>query len=111
MLAPHWGDQPSNGIILTLTLFSFNVSRESLVFVLGLLVFVAPLIGVPPNWKDYALIAIGALLVLIGLSLRRSSYYRKIRRSDNESGSDFFVESSPDIRDHALEEAETDKTI
>ena len=108
----------SNGILLLLTLFSFTVSRESLVFVLGLLVFIAPLIGVPPGWKDYALIVIGALLVLIGLSLRRSAYYRKIRRADGESGSDFFVESAPAsssertaVVDHMLEEAETDKTI
>ncbi len=72
------------------------MSRESLVFLLGIVVFAAPLIGVPPSWKDYALIAIGALLVALGFSLRRSAYYRRIDRGNGELGTDSFVESLPD---------------
>ena len=73
-----------------------TVSRESLVFLLGLIIFIAPVIGVPPEWKEYLMIVSGVLLVILGFSLRRSSYYRKIDRGNGEFGSDSFVESLPD---------------
>lgn len=85
------------------------MSRESLVFLLGLVVLLTPLIGVPPEWKDYALLVIGALLMLVGLSLRRGAYYRRLDRGNGEIGNDSFVESQPSLLDHVPEEAEAEK--
>ena len=79
------------------------VSRESLVFLFGLIVFLTPLLGVPPAWKDYLMIIIGALLIVIGFSLRRSSYYQKIDKGNGEIGTDSFVESQPSLLDQEAE--------
>jgi hypothetical protein len=49
--------------------------------------------GVPPEWKEYLMLAVGALLVVIGFSLRRSAYHHKIDRGNGEIGTDSFVES------------------
>ncbi len=87
-------------------LFPLTVSRESLVFLLGVIIFVIPLIGVPPLWKEYALIAIGVLLVALGFSLRRSAYYRRIDRGNGELGNDSFVESQPSLLEYTPEEVE-----
>lgn len=89
------------------------MSRESLVFLFGLLVFVAPLIGVPPHLKDYTYIVVGVFLALIGLSLRRSAYYRRIDRGNGEYGADSFVESSgqASLLDQVSEETEVEKQI
>lgn len=74
------------------------MSRESLVFLLGVVIFFLPVIGVPPVWKEYALWVAGVLLVLLGLSLRRSAYRRRISQSGELRG-DSFVESQPSLLD------------
>ena len=95
------------------------MSRESLVLLLGIITFMLPLIGVTPVWKEYGQIIIGVLLVFVGFSLRRSSYYRKITRSNGEIGTDSFAESQPEhdrshseqatLLEYTPEEVETDK--
>ena len=55
------------------------MSRESLVLLLGCLVFFVPSLGIPEDWKDYLLVGSGMLLILLGFLLRRSSYLRKIK--------------------------------
>jgi hypothetical protein len=87
-----------------------------LVFLLGVLVFVMPMIGVPPIWKEYAVIVIGILLILVGFSLRRSAYYRKTDRGNGERSTDSFVESLPPRQvgqssppEYAPEDVEMDK--
>lgn len=85
------------------------MSRESLVLLLGLIIFILPLIGVAPEWKEYSQIVCGVLLVFLGFSLRRSAYYRKITRSNGEIGTDSFAESQPSLLDYTPEEVETDK--
>lgn len=72
------------------------MSRESLVFLFGLIIFITPLLGVPPEWKEYLMLAVGSLLVVIGFSLRRSAYHHKIDRGNGEIGTDSFVESVVD---------------
>lgn len=94
--------------------FTITVSRESLVFIIGVLVFVAPIIGVSPAWKDYVLIGLGIVLIVVGFSLRRSAYYRKIDRGNGEYGTDSFVESvpasgQPSLLEYQPEEAESDR--
>lgn len=49
--------------------------------------------GVPPEWKEYLMLAVGTLLIVIGFSLRRSAYHHKIDRGNGEIGTDSFVES------------------
>ena len=69
------------------------MSRESLVFLLGLLVFLTPFLGVPSSWKEYVFIGGGVLLMLLGYSLRRSAYLRRIDTGNGERRADSFVES------------------
>ncbi len=49
--------------------------------------------GVPPEWKEYLMLVVGALLIVVGFSLRRSAYHHKIDRGNGEIGTDSFVES------------------
>lgn len=86
------------------------MSRESLVLLLGLVVLFVPVIGVPTIWKNYLVWIIGSLLIIVGISLRRSSYLRKIQRSNGEIGNDSFVESQPSLLDSVSSEDDT-KTI
>ncbi len=75
------------------------MSRESLVILFGLLVFLTPLMGIPPAWKDYLLLGVGTLLIIVGFSLRRSAYYHKINKGNGEIGTDSFLESQPSLLD------------
>lgn len=72
------------------------MSRESLVLLFGLIIFITPLMGVPPVWKEYFMLSVGVLLMVIGFSLRRSAYRQKIRRGNGEIATDSFVESVPE---------------
>jgi len=72
------------------------MSRESLVLILGIIVFLVPGSGMPEVWIINILKVVGAILIVVGYTLRRSSYYRKTDRGNGERGNDSFVESSPD---------------
>lgn len=71
------------------------MSRESLVSILGAVVFLLPGSGLPEVWIVNVLKVVGALLIVVGYTLRRSAYYRKTDRGNGERGNDSFVESSP----------------
>lgn len=45
------------------------------------------------------MLSVGALLVIIGFSLRRSAYYHKINKGNGEMGTDSFLESQPSLLD------------
>lgn len=77
--------------IVTTFVISF-MSRESIVFTLGILLIVVPNLGIPDSWKFYFLIISGALLIVVGYSLRRSTYLRSIERENGDRGTDSFVE-------------------
>lgn len=68
------------------------MSRESIVFVTGLLLLVVPNLGIFEDWKSYFIIGAGIVLVVVGYSLRRSSYQRSIQKENGERGADSFVE-------------------
>jgi hypothetical protein len=68
------------------------MSRESIVFTIGVLLLVVPNLGLPEAWKFYFFLIAGALLVVVGYSLRHSSYLRSIERENGERGTDSFVE-------------------
>lgn len=68
------------------------MSRESIVFTVGTLLLVIPNLGIPDSWKFYFLVISGVLLVVVGYSLRRTSYLRSIEKENGERAADSFVE-------------------
>lgn len=70
------------------------MSKESLIILIGLIVFFTPSFGIPEDWKQYILLTSGALLVLFGYVLRRAAYLRSIDRGNGEHGGDSFVENT-----------------
>jgi hypothetical protein len=68
------------------------MSRESIVFISGVLILIVPHLGIPEDWKVYFLVAIGIILTITGYSLRRSSYLRSIQKDNGERHADSFVE-------------------
>ncbi len=85
------------------------MSRESLVFVLGLIVFFTPFSGFPGNWEKVIFITAGAILMFVGYSLRRTAFFRSIDSGNGEGVSDEFVESREIVEE--TEEHEHDKKI
>ncbi len=69
------------------------MSRESIVFTIGILLLVIPHLGIPENWKTYFFAIAGLLLILIGYSLRRAAYVRSIQQENGERSTDSFVEN------------------
>tara|TARA_B100001146_G_scaffold211629_1_gene210445 strand:+ start:318 stop:545 length:228 start_codon:yes stop_codon:yes gene_type:complete len=70
------------------------MSKETLVFVFGIILLVIPFLGIPEEWRQYLVAVIGALLVFIGYALRRIVFLRRIERQSGERASDSFVEST-----------------
>lgn len=73
--------------------------KETLVFISGILLTVIPFLGVPETWRQYAVMAIGVLLILIGYVLRRAAYLNRLDRGNGERGSDSFVETTETLFD------------
>ncbi|MFM2381483.1 MAG: hypothetical protein RLZZ76_250 [Candidatus Parcubacteria bacterium] len=76
------------------------MSKESLVFTLGLLLLIIPHLGVPETWKTYFFIFSGVLLVVAGYRLRRASYLRSIEKEHGVRSTDSFVEHVPKQTTH-----------
>lgn len=72
--------------------YTGGMSRESIVFTLGILILVIPNLGIPEAWKFYFFVGAGILLVVVGYSLRRTSYLRSIQKENGERSADSFVE-------------------
>lgn len=70
------------------------MSRESLVLLLGVVIFFAPTLGIPEQWKLYIISGSGLLLIVVGYILRRAAYLRSIERDNGTRETDSFVESS-----------------
>lgn len=75
------------------------MSRESLIILLGLIVFFTPFAGVPSEWKFYILTATGIGLLIIGYTLRRSAFRRRLEQYGLEYGTDSFRESDQSTLD------------
>lgn len=82
------------------------MSKESLIILVGLLVFFTPSLGIPEDWKQYILLGSGVFLMLLGYILRRAAYLRSIDRGDGERGADSFVESSRPELNYEMSEEE-----
>ncbi len=75
------------------------MSKESFVFVIGVLVFFVPFLGVPREYKEVILIASGILLMGIGYRLRRIAFLRSLEHESGERRGDTFVESGSTQRE------------
>jgi len=69
------------------------MTRESIVFFLGMVVFLAPHIGIPEDWKVYAYTASGIIIMVVGYSLRQKAYIRSIEKENGERDTDSFMEN------------------
>jgi hypothetical protein len=73
------------------------MSKESLVFFIGIALTLIPFLGIPEDWKQYAVALFGASLILIGYMLRRSLYFTRIDHGNGERGNDSFVETTKQL--------------
>ena len=69
------------------------MSRESSVFLIGLVIFLISFLGIPNDWKKIILIAAGLFLMVFGYSMRRSAFLRSIDNGNGERRGDAFVEN------------------
>lgn len=70
------------------------MSKETLVFISGILLTIVPFLGVPQSWRQYTILAIGVILVLVGYFLRRNLYLSRLDKGNGERGADTFVETT-----------------
>lgn len=70
------------------------MSRESLVILIGIVVFFVPYLGVPEIWKTYLLVGSGILLMVLGYLLRRAAYLRNTESGNGLRRTDSYVEST-----------------
>lgn len=75
------------------------MSKETLVFIAGILLLTTPFLGIPIEWRQYAIASIGFILVLVGYALRRAAYLVRIDRGNGERGIDSFVETTEKLFD------------
>ncbi len=68
------------------------MSRESLVFIVGILLFLVPNLGIPDEWKYAVYIGMAIILMVIGYSLRHAAFIRRIEKENGERRADSFVE-------------------
>jgi heme/copper-type cytochrome/quinol oxidase subunit 4 len=70
------------------------MSKETLVFLLGIALTIIPFLGIPESWKHYLVVGAGVTLIFIGYALRRAAFLTRIDRGDGERGTDSFVETT-----------------
>ena len=70
------------------------MSRESLVFLIGIALVLVPSLGVPSQWKTIFFYAAGVILIVVGYSLRRAAYLRSIEHENGERKTDSYEESA-----------------
>jgi len=70
------------------------MSKETLVFISGILLTVVPFLGVPESWRQYAILGLGIILILVGYFLRRNLYLNRLDKGNGERGSDTFIETT-----------------
>jgi len=70
--------------------------KGSYVFLFGIILVVVPYLGIPSLWKQYIILAIGIMLILLGYAIRRAQYFSDIN-SNGEFVTDTFVETTPEL--------------
>ncbi len=71
------------------------MSKETLVFILGILIFLVPFLGLPTDYKKWILVGAGFVLMIIGYILRREIFLKSLTAESGERRANVFVESSP----------------
>lgn len=69
------------------------MSKETLVFVIGILVFFSPFLGFPLLYKERFYIVVGVLLMLLGYRLRRLAFLRSLDDGEGGKRGEVFTES------------------
>lgn len=75
------------------------MTKETLVFFSGILLTLIPFLGFPEAWRQYAVAAVGILLIIVGYILRRVVYLAQIDKGNGERGTDSFVETTQPLFD------------
>lgn len=75
------------------------MTKETLVFVLGISLAVLPFLGIPDLWKQYLVAGTGVILIITGYALRRDLFLLKIDRGNGERGNESFVETTKQLFD------------
>jgi len=70
------------------------LSKESLVFIIGLLLTIVPFLGIPEEWRFGGVMLLGVVLIFVGYALRRSVYLEEIDHGNGERGNNSFVETT-----------------
>ena len=66
------------------------MSKNTAIIVTGALVLVTPYLGIPSDWKTVIFVAVGIIIIIIGLSLRRDGNGAGIQTGKK---TDTFVEN------------------
>lgn len=74
-----------------------NMTQETLVFILGLILLLTPFLGIPADWKIYVYVVAGVLLLLIGYRLRYARFLRSIENGQGERQTDSYVEATGEM--------------
>lgn len=75
------------------------MSKETIVFLSGILLIIVPFLGMPQEWRQYIVAVVGVFLILIGYSLRRKLFLYRIDKGNGERGTDSFVETTEPLFD------------
>lgn len=85
------------------------MSKESFIFVLGIIIAVTPFLGIPGSWKQYVLVISGILIVIVSYQLRRAAFFRSIETPQGERKGDAFVESNV-LKVHQVEDEDAEQS-
>lgn len=75
------------------------MSKETFVFIGGIVLTIVPFLGIPSTWKVVATVTMGVLFLLVGYRLRRAKFLSAIDRGNGERGTDSFVETTEPLFD------------
>lgn len=55
---------------------------------------VVPALGIPTIWKEYFIMGLGFLFLVLGYIVRRSDYFRTLEHPDGTHADETFVETT-----------------
>lgn len=70
------------------------MSKETAIFLLGMVVFFNSFLGIPTEYKEWILIIVGLLIIVIGYRLRREAFLQSIESESGERADEMFVENN-----------------
>lgn len=76
---------------------SCTMTQETAIFLLGIVLFVTPFLGIPSDWKVYIYVGVAVLLLMFGYRLRYARFLRSVENENGERATDSFVEATPGL--------------